>query len=183
MDLSFLFFYLFAAVAVGAALVVVLNRNILHCAMALVLMFFAIAALFLMLGAEFIAAVQVLVYAGAIMVLFLFVILLIQIDRVQMLRFAHRQSPLVVIIAVLLLAELLYMIIRGTLGIAPGGADAAAAGAASGSTEAFGALLYTTYLFPFEVASVLLLAAMIGAILLARLDKEEVGGVSRQDMS
>ena len=180
MDFSLLFFYLFSAIAVAAALVVILHRNILHCALSLILMFFAVAALFVTLDAEFIAAVQVLVYAGAIMVLFLFVILLIQVDRVRMMRFAHRQSPFVVIVAVLMLAELLFIVIRGA-GALSGNVASNMAGkgvgeAVLGSTKAIGGILYTKYLFPFEVASVLLLAAMIGAIILARSDDEDTAG-------
>lgn len=163
------FFYAFAAVAIGGSLMVIVRRNILHCALFLVLVFFAVAALFVMMDAEFLAAVQVLVYAGAIMVLFLFVILLVQVERIQMMRLAHRQSPLVVVVTLVFLGELLFIILRGAAKLAP----PAAAPAQLGSTESFGALLYTDYIFPFEVASVLLLAAMIGAIILARRDDEE----------
>lgn len=166
--MEWFFFLLFAAVGTYGAFRVVTMKNVVHCALHLVLTFIAVAAVYVMLSAEFLAAVQVLVYAGAIMVLFLFVILLIQIEHTVAMRQLHRQSPLAIAVAVVLFAEIAYVMFRKVSTLGPAGGMTPAVQAQVGNTELFGAALYTTYLFPFEVASVLLLAAMIGAIVLMK---------------
>lgn len=162
------FFLIFAAVGTYGAFRVITMRNVVHCALHLVLTFIAVAAIYVILAAEFLAAVQVLVYAGAIMVLFLFVILLIQVDRAAALRQLHSQSPLAIGVALALFAEIAYVMSKKAAAIGPAGQMTAQLQAQVGNTELVGAALYTTYLFPFEVASVLLLAAMIGAIVLMK---------------
>ncbi|MBI3014000.1 MAG: NADH-quinone oxidoreductase subunit J [Candidatus Tectomicrobia bacterium] len=160
------FFFLFAAGAVISALLVISRRNVMHCALFLVLTFFFVAAIFVLLKAEFLAAVQVLVYAGAIMVLFTFVIFLVHIPRTEKIRQTFRQKNLALALGLLLGLEVAY-ILYGTMA-APASLPAAAPVGAVGNTESFGVALFTRFLFPFEVVSVLLLAAMIGAIVLAK---------------
>ena len=166
--MEWFFFLLFAALGTYGAFRVITLRNVVHCALHLVLTFVAVAAIYVLLAAEFLAAVQVLVYAGAIMVLFLFVILLIQVEHTTAMRQLQRQSPLAVGVALVLFAEIAYVMFRKVASIGPAGKFTPAVQAQVGNTELLGGILYTKYLFPFEVASVLLLAAMIGAIVLMK---------------
>ena len=127
-----------------------------------------------MLEAEFLAAIQVLIYAGAIMMLYVFVIMLINVRESMAERQWHRQKVAAAVIGVLLAVELLAIFAKGI--VAPSAKTAEAAksvlNAYGGNTEAFGATLYTQFLFPFEAASLLLLAAMIGAIVMAKRNIE-----------
>ena len=166
--MEWFFFLIFAGVATYGAFRVITMRNVVHCALHLVMTFFAVAGIYVMLAAEFLAGVQVLVYAGAIMVLFLFVILLVQVERTAVMRAVHRQSPVAIGVALVLFAEIAYVMFRKISAIGPSGAITPAVQAQVGNTELVGVALYTTFLFPFEVASVVLLAAMIGAIVLMK---------------
>ncbi len=160
------FFYLFAVGIVASSLLMVTRANVVHAALSLVLTFLFLAGLFVLAGAEFLAAVQVLIYAGGIMVLYLFSIMLMNVSVAVRLRQWHRQSAVALIAAALLAAEVWMVLGRGSypemkswpwqIGQTPG------------NVEALGVALYTKFLFPFEVASILLLAAMIGAIVLAK---------------
>ena len=161
------FFYLFAAGIIGASLLMVTRSNVIHAALLLVLTFFFLAGVYILAGAEFLAAVQVLLYAGGIMVLYLFSIMLMNVEVSVRLRQFHRQSFFALIAAVVLAAEVWIVLARGSSYPAYKG-FAWPVGATPGNVEALGATLYTKYLFPFEVASILLLAAMIGAIVLAK---------------
>ncbi len=161
------FFYLFAAGIIGASLLMVTRSNVIHAALLLVLTFFFLAGVYILAGAEFLAAVQVLLYAGGIMVLYLFSIMLMNVEVSVRLRQFHRQSFFALIAAVVLAAEIWMVLARGSAYPAYKG-FAWPVGATPGNVEALGATLYTKYLFPFEVASILLLAAMIGAIVLAK---------------
>lgn len=163
--LSFLFF-VFAAVAVAAAIMMVAHPNPVYCALFLILTLFAVAGLFVLLNAPFIAAVHIIIYAGAIMVLFLFVIMLLDLTGEGV-----KERPSWVLqmsgigVAVILLIEL-------GLFLKSAGADSTLASTQSGligDTRAVGTLLFTKYLFPFEVASVLILSAIIGSVILAKL--------------
>jgi len=166
-------FFYFGGVIVLTAVLVVALRNPIYSVIALLLMFFHVAGLFITLHAEFLAVVQIIVYAGAILVLYLFVVMLLNLKRDDS---YQRQVWLGVSLGLLGLAEIVYVVL--TAGRATGPAIArttqvAAAGAPAasvtpGNTEAVGMALYTTYLFPFEVASLILLVAMIGAILLVK---------------
>ena len=154
-------FFVLAALATGSALGLVLKRNAIHGALFLVVNLGSIAVLYLMLGAEFLAAAQVIVYAGAIMVLFVFAIMVLIPGKEETgpdPRRAYRLLALPLGAALLLL---LGGVVAGRLG-------APAAAGAPGDAGALGRLLFTRYLFPFEVTSVLLLAAMVGVLLLAR---------------
>ena len=156
-------FVLIAALAVGSALGLVLKRNAIHGALFLVVNLGSVAALYLMLGAEFLAAAQVIVYAGAIMVLFVFAIMVLIPGKEETGPDPRRPWRLVAVPVGALLGLQLVVVVRALRGGAPAGAAPV-----PGSVEAIARLLFTQYLFPFELTSVLLLAAMVGVLLLAR---------------
>ena len=158
-----IFFYVFASLALLSAVMVVTRRNPVHAAMYLVFSFFCVAGIYVTLSAEFVAAVQVLVYAGGIVVLFLFVIMLVPLS--PGLQRIPLKRGIVALILVALVAGALLMALSRPAGGAP---EALSGAAADGTIESVGMHLYTRYLLPFEVASVLLLVAMIGAVVLAR---------------
>lgn len=161
-----IFFFYFAAVIAGTSVLVVALRNPVYSALALLIMFFHVAGLYVTLHAEFLAAVQIVVYAGAILVLYLFVVMLLSIRSEE--RY-HNQLPVAGLLGVTLCTEVLLLLIQSrTAPSTPGGSAEAAA--ETGNTEMIGEALYSTYLFPFEVASLILLVAMIGAIILAKKD-------------
>jgi NADH-quinone oxidoreductase subunit J len=169
-----LFFYYFASVIVLTSILVVALRNPVYSALSLLIMFFHVAGLYVTLHAEFLAAVQVIVYAGAILVLYLFVVMLLNLKREE--RY-HAQFLLGVFLALTLLTEVALLILPGGLSGGLHGATTSSNGTelhplspVGGNTETIGEVLYSTYLFPFEVASLILLVAMIGAILLAKRD-------------
>ncbi|MFL5760676.1 MAG: NADH-quinone oxidoreductase subunit J [Thermomicrobiales bacterium] len=161
-------FYMVAAVCVLAAIGVVAARNPVHSAIFLVLCFFNVAAVFVMLGAEFLAVIQVIVYTGAIMVLVLFVLMLVDPDDLPEF---HRGRPIQRFVGLLLGAMLLLevgiaIIDRTVVGVG-GDADPATVQAVGGNAQAIGRTLYTTYLLPFEIVSLVLTVGVIGAIVLA----------------
>jgi len=168
--MELLFFYIFAAVMIASAVMVVTNRNILHAALFLILTFFCVAAIYILLRAEILAAVQVLLYVGAIMALFIFTILLINVMQAQFLRQFHGQRPLAGILVVALLAQTLYLLLGDFRGNFPLMQDALPERLSQESLATLSNLLLTDYLLLFEVAAVLLLAALIGAVVLARGD-------------
>ena len=161
-------FYFIAACILGFAVLVVSTKDTVHSVLFLVLDFLFVAALYVLLGAPFLAVIQVLVYAGGIVVLYLFVVMLVNLKRPPE---AHqdprRRTILGFGMAVAVLVELGAIAVLGHARPAPAVA-AASAMPVSGNTEQVGWLLYTNYLIPFEVASMLLLVAMIGAIVLAK---------------
>lgn len=163
-------FYAFAAAAVVASCFVVTMRNPMYGAIALLVTFLSVAALFLLRHAEFLAFVQVFVYGGGIMVLFLFVIMLVNLHRLKETRMFGQNAPVAAIVGLLLLG--LFASVFVGLAFAP--ADAAPAafvtvdGAAAGNSQAVAWSLYRDYLLPFEIVSVFLLVAMIGAVVLGR---------------
>lgn len=159
---TFVFLY-FAAVIVMAAALVVVVRNPIYSALSLLVMFFHVAGLYVTLHAEFLAAIQIIVYAGAILVLYLFVVMLLNVKREEQF---NQQGPVALFLGVVLLTEaVLLTVSRGfTVGTpAPGREEPAV-----GNTESIGEVLYSTYLFPFEIASLILLVAMIGAVILSK---------------
>jgi len=168
-SLSFLYF---GTVIVLAAILVVALRKPVSSVIALLVMFFHIAGLFVTLHAEFLAAVQLIVYAGAILVLYLFVVMLLNVKEDNS---YQRQFRLGMGLGLLALAEVVYIVSVAGMPEEPVREPAAAlaaagekAAAVAGNTETVGRALYTTYLFPFEVSSLILLVAMIGAILMAK---------------
>jgi NADH-quinone oxidoreductase subunit J len=161
-------FYTLAAFILGLGVLVVTARNTVHCVLFLVANFLCVAMVYVMLGAEFLAIIQILVYAGGIVVLYLFVVMLVSLRRQPDVPVDRRRhSRLGLALATVMLAE-----ISAILVYSAGRPAAAVAGgpqpSAVGNTEIVGLLLYTDYLVPFELASMLLLVAMVGAILLAR---------------
>jgi NADH-quinone oxidoreductase subunit J len=164
-----LFFFYFAGVIVLTSVLVVALRNPVYSALSLLIMFFHVAGLYVTLHAEFLAAVQVIVYAGAILVLYLFVVMLLNLKREE--RY-HAQFVVGVLLSLTLLTEVGLLLLRGGLSGASVSADhlRQEGSGVSGNTETIGEVLYSTYLFPFEVASLILLVAMIGAIILAKRD-------------
>ena len=181
---TFVFFY-FAGVIVLTSLLVVALRKPIYSALSLLIMFFHVAGLYVTLRAEFLAAVQIIVYAGAILVLYLFVVMLLNVKREE--RY-HPQFPIGALLGLTILTEVLLLAyhrsgvdepspLSHTARTVPNGqAVATNVAPAAGNTETIGEVLYSTYLFPFEVASLILLVAMIGAIILAKRDLFDVTG-------
>ena len=161
-------FYLFAALVVASAVLTIISRNPVHSVLWLILAFFNAAGLMVLLGAEFIAMLLVVVYVGAVAVLFLFVVMMLDIDFAAMRAGFVKNFPLGIAIALILLAELVLGIgAYGAGGLELGTPDGAAVAAAGASNiEAIGALLYGRYILLFEIAGIILLVAMIGAIVL-----------------
>ncbi len=162
-------FYTISAFILGFAVLVVTTKDTVHSVLFLVLDFLFVAALYVMLDAAFLAAIQVLVYAGGIVVLYLFVVMLVNLKRPpEVYRDPNRHSKIGFGLSMAVLVELGAIAAWGYAKPAPVVVDAAAAMPVSGNTEQVGWLLYTSYLIPFEIASMLLLVAMIGAIVLAK---------------
>jgi NADH-quinone oxidoreductase subunit J len=175
-----LFFYLFASVAIASAVMVISSRNPVHSVLFLILCFFNAAGLFILLGAEFLAMILVVVYVGAVAVLFLFVVMMLDVDFVQLRQGMLNYLPVGGTIGLIVLVEL--ALVAGTWAISSDALTAAAA-PSSGSvtnTEALGQILYTKYVYFFEAAGLVLLVAMIGAIVLTLRHKV---GIKRQDVS
>jgi len=161
-----LVFYLFATVAVAAALVVVLQRRAIYSVLALIVCFFSMAVLFYQLGAYFIAAIQVIVYAGAIMVLFLFVVMLINPESEV---FALSRARNLSLVAVPVAAVFGLFVLWGVSGLALEGTGGGEATAISkGEVSVVARDLFSDYLLPFEVTSILILVAVLGAMVLAK---------------
>ncbi len=166
--LESLVFYTLAAFIIGFGVLVVTTSNPVHCVLFLVANFLCVAMIYVLLAAEFLAIIQVLVYAGGIVVLYLFVVMLVNLRRPPDAQVdGRRQARLGFVLAALLLAETSAILVHSAAR-----PSSAVAGAPPlqpiGNTEAIGMLLYTDYLVPFEVVSMLLLVAMVGAIVLAR---------------
>ena len=164
--LQALIFYLFAATAVGAGVMVISARNPVHSVLFLILAFFNAAGLFVLLGAEFLAMVLVIVYVGAIAVLFLFVVMMLDINFVELRQGFLQYLPIGGLIGLVLLAELVLVGGSWVLGPEMSGAMATPQIAERTNTEAIGDILYTHYLYLFQAAGIVLLVAMIGAIVL-----------------
>ena len=175
-----LFFYLFASVAIASAVMVISSRNPVHSVLFLILCFFNAAGLFILLGAEFLAMILVVVYVGAVAVLFLFVVMMLDVDFVQLRQGMLNYLPVGGTIGLIVLVELL--LVGGSWVISSESLTAVAAPIAGGvtNTEALGQILYTKYVYYFEAAGLVLLVAMIGAIVLTLRHKV---GIKRQDIS
>ena len=171
MDANLIVFIVMAVVAIGSALGMLLNRNAIYSALFLILNFATVAVFYIILGAPFIAMTQVTVYAGAIMVLFLFVIMLLGAEELTGITTKFDwQRPAAVVLALLMLAELVVVIFfRDTVfGELMQLTD-------FGSPENIGRVLFNDYLLPFEITAILLLAAMVGAIVIARRVRRKPG--------
>jgi len=168
-----LLFLIAGALALAGALAMILQRHPVHCALSLVVTLFSVAVLFIQMNAPFLAVVQVAVYAGAIMVLFLFVIMYLQLDRDTALGYGHWPQRILGVLAPLaLVAILLYATLRNPL---PEGSATSVARivARTGHTEVLGHVLFDRFVLPFEIVALLLLVAMIGAIVIARGERRE----------
>jgi len=174
-------FYLFSAVLIASALMVIAARNPVHSVLFLILSFFNAAGLFVLLGAEFLAMTLIVVYVGAVAVLFLFVVMMLDIDFAELKRGALQYLPLGALVGIILAAELIMV---GTVWWtqAPGAVQALAHATPPGvtNTEALGHILYTDYIYYFQTAGLILLVAMIGAIVLTLRHRP---GVRRQSIA
>ena len=175
-------FYLFAFVTVTSAVMVISSRNPVHSVLFLISAFFSSAGLFVLLGAEFLAMILIVVYVGAVAVLFMFVVMMLDINFAEMRQGFLQYLPIGGLIGLVLLVELLVVV--GGWALAP---EAAHSGAAPmpapgvlSNTHALGELLYTRYVYLFQAAGIVLLVAMIGAIVLTHRQRE---GVRRQRIS
>ncbi len=170
-------FYLFATLTIASAVAVIFARNPVHSVLWLILAFFNAAGLMLLVGAEFIALLLVIVYVGAVAVLFLFVVMMLDVDFASLRSGFTRNLPFGVLIALVLMAEIVIAVSAWKAGPVTGSAPPAAV---QPNIVALGELLYTRYLFPFELAGLILLVAMVGAIVLTHRSR---GGVRGQNAS
>ena len=174
-----LFFYLFAGVCVASAVMVVVSKNPVHSVLFLILAFVNAAGLFILLSAEFLAMILVVVYVGAVAVLFLFVIMMLDVDFAELRQGFLNYLPFGMLLGIIILAELL--LVAGGWVINPNVAKTIASPipADISNTEALGRVLYTKYIHYFQISGLVLLVAMIGAIVLTLRGRE---GVKRQDV-
>jgi NADH-quinone oxidoreductase subunit J len=173
-------FYLFSAVLVASAIMVVFSKNPVHSVLFLILAFFNAAGLFILLGAEFVAMILVIVYVGAVAVLFLFVVMMLDINFTELRQGINSYLPFGIFLGVVLFIELAFLVFQNW--VAPQSVALAAAAPAPmaaevSNTRALGQLIYTHYLYVFQVAGLILLVAMIGAIVLTLRHRP---GVQRQ---
>ena len=164
-------FYLFATLTIASAVAVIFARNPVHSVLWLILAFFNAAGLMLLVGAEFIAMLLVIVYVGAVAVLFLFVVMMLDIDFAQLRSGFSRNLPFGIIIALVLLGEIVVAVLAHKAG--PVMAGQAIPAAQVPNIVALGQLLYSRYLFAFEIAGLILLVAMVGAIVLTHRSRSD----------
>lgn len=182
MDLTAGFFYLFATLCVASAAMVIVARNPVHAVLFLILTFFNAAGLFVLLGAEFLAMLLIIVYVGAVAVLFLFVVMMLDVDFAELRAGFIKNAPIGMVVGGIVLLELIALFASRSVTVHTGGTlGAAMPDAASGisNTEALGRLIYTQYIYFFQAAGLVLLVAMIGAIVLTLRHK---AGVKRQSI-
>jgi NADH-quinone oxidoreductase subunit J len=172
MILPALFFYLFAGVCIASAFMVIAAKNPVHSVLFLILAFVNAAGLFVLLGAEFLAMILIVVYVGAVAVLFLFVVMMLDVDFAELRQGFLSYLPVGALIGGILLAELLLVV--GGWVIAPAARQTAAVAANVSNTEALGLVLYTKYVYFFEGAGLILLVSMIGAIVMTLQHKPQV---------
>ena len=178
MQADAIFFWLFSGVLIVSALAVILARNPVHSVLFLILAFVNAAGLFLLMGAEFLGMILIVVYVGAVAVLFLFVIMLLDVDFAELKQGFVQYLPIGALIALFVAVELGYVAIGWTR--SPQAAEAAAPTGAIANTAALGRVLYTQYFYFFQASGMILLTAMIGAIVLTLRHRV---GVKRQDVS
>jgi NADH-quinone oxidoreductase subunit J len=164
--LSQIAFLILAAVALISAVLVITQRNAVHSVIWLIVTLFSVGGIYLMLHAEFLLAVQVILYVGGIMVLFLFVVMLVNLDVAAKQAQFRRKWQLALFTAIVLLGELTYGLAKSRGGLKLPAATMVAS--SEGNTQAVGRALYQTYMLPVEIASILLLVAMVGAVIMAK---------------
>ncbi|MDP3316017.1 MAG: NADH-quinone oxidoreductase subunit J [Devosia sp.] len=181
MTLPLFFFYVFSAIAVASALMVIASRNPVHSVLFLILTFVNASGLFMLAGAEFLALILIVVYVGAVAVLFLFVTMMLDVDFAEMRSGLLQYAPVGIVVGAIILLELL--VVAGSVALAPEVTATAMVPTPDPqvvqNTKAIGQLLYTRYIFLFQGAGAVLLVAMIGAIVLTLRHKT---GVKRQDV-
>ena len=168
MIINAIFFYLFAGVCIASAVMVIVSRNPVHSVLFLILAFVNAAGLFVLMGAEFLAMILIVVYVGAVAVLFLFVVMMLDVDFAELRQGVLNYLPVGALIGAILLAELLTVVFAWVIGPDVAKAITAPIPPASdiSNTQALGLVLYTRYVYYFEAAGIILLVAMIGAIVL-----------------
>ena len=166
--LNKIIFIYFAAVIIISAVLMITRRNPIHSVLLMLLLFFHIAGLFVLLNAEFLAAVQLIVYAGAILILYLFVVMLLNVDKERSVKRANRYWPVMAGFGIVIASEIVLLIVRGTFAVDAGQLMKPG----FGTVKALGVELFTNYLVPFEIASVILLVGLVGAVMLAKKVKE-----------
>ena len=164
-------FYVFAAILLGSAAMVVTSRNPVHAVLFLILAFFNAAALFLIAGAEFLAMILVIVYVGAVAVLFLFVVMMLDVDFVALREGFQRYASLGATVGVLLLGELLFVMFGWQISASAPVLRLSAMPAQVQNTRAIGQVLYTDYILLFQLSGLILLVAMVGAIVLTHRER------------
>jgi len=179
MTIAALFFYLFASICVASAVMVIASKNPVHSVLFLILAFVNAAGLFVLLGAEFLAMILVIVYVGAVAVLFLFVVMMLDVDFTALRQGLLDYLPVGAVVGVVFFVELLMMLVAGAgggfgTGAAKAITDPIPAPADITNTEALGLILYTRYVYYFQAAGLVLLVAMIGAIVLTLRHKPNV---------
>lgn len=162
-------FLYFAVVVVISAILTITRRNPVHSVMYMLLLFFHIAGVFVLLNAEFLAAVQLIVYAGAILILYLFVVMLLNVDKERIAVRANRYWPWMIAFGAIVVGELMLLIANGLFPADSGQPMKLS----SGSVMALGDELFTRYLVPFEIASLILLVGLVGAMMLAKKGENE----------
>jgi NADH-quinone oxidoreductase subunit J len=182
MDLQSLAFYLFAVIAIAGAAMVISSRNPVHSVLFLILVFFNGAGLFLLLGAEFLAMILIVVYVGAVAVMFLFVVMMLDINFAELRQGFLRYLPIAGAVGLVLIGELLFVVAGWQMAPAAIGGGAAPTPPAEEitNTHAMGQVLYTQYMLLFQLAGIILLIAMIGAIVLTHRQRS---GVRRQNIA
>jgi NADH-quinone oxidoreductase subunit J len=180
MGLTAFFFYLFATLALVSAAMVIVAKNPVHAVLFLILTFFNAAGLFILLGAEFLAMLLVIVYVGAVAVLFLFVVMMLDVDFAELRAGFIKNAPVGLIVGGVVLAELIALFAARASLPAPQAAAGAPMPQGVPNTEALGQILYTKYIYFFQGAGLVLLVAMIGAIVLTLRHKP---GVKRQSIA
>lgn len=160
------FFYLFSFILIASAVMVVAARNPVHSVLFLILAFFNAAALFLLTGAEFLAMILLVVYVGAVAVLFLFVVMMLDVDFAELKRGALQYAPIGAIVGLIVLIELVVVFTSNTIIINAAAPAKTASEVTITNTKALGMVLYTDYLLYFQLAGLVLLVSMIGAIIL-----------------
>jgi NADH-quinone oxidoreductase subunit J len=178
MSVAAVFFYLFAFVCVASAFMVIASRNPVHSVLFLILAFVNAAGLFMLMGAEFLALILIVVYVGAVAVLFLFVVMMLDVDFVELRQGFLQYLPIGVLVGVILLAELLLVASAWIVSPELTGHAVVPLDPSISNTQALGLVLYTRYVYFFQGAGLILLVAMIGAIVLTLRHKE---GVKRQN--
>ena len=180
MALTAIFFYLFATLALASGAMVIVAKNPVHAVLFLILTFFNAAGLFILLGAEFLAMLLIIVYVGAVAVLFLFVVMMLDVDFAALRAGFIKNAPIGLFVGGVVLAELVLLVLARGVAPVPPGAVASPIPQGVTNTEALGQILYTKYVYFFQGAGLVLLVAMVGAIVLTLKHRE---GVRRQSIA